>query len=200
MDKNKYNRLVRDPYTWYRAGQNMQFVANKTLKLWQKALDSPQIIAVDFNNPKSRAACYDILTSRGELFHTYMMLMGYAIENITKGLEVCLKMKDKNSKIQKPVYVLKDIDLSYHDIHLHHLKHVVKSLNIDLDKNERDAAKLAVDHVLWVGKYPVPVNSDVQDYSNTNIREYQKYAVILDSLFLRLEKRLGEEIGLLGIT
>lgn len=173
----------------------MQFAANKILELWKAASDSPQVFTVDFNNPKSRQALYDHFMSKQTLFSTYMMLMGYAIENMTKALNLCLKIKNNNPEVQKPAYDIHSLGLRYHDENLYNLKHVVKAFKMHSDEDEMGAAKLAVDHVLWVGKYPVPINSEVQDYYSKNIRELQKYAEILDSLFLRLEKKLAEEIG-----
>lgn len=194
IDKNEYDKIAKDPYTWYRAGQRMHFAARKVLKLWRDAVDAPEVIAVDFNSLKSRQAFYDHHTSRRELFSTYMMLMGYAIENMTKGLDLYIMRKEDAPEIRMPAYDIKSLRLKDHDEKLNRLKHVVKTLNIPFNEYEEDAAILAVDHVLWVGKYPIPKESGKDDYTKRMLKDNlvrQKCADVLDSLFLKLERKLS---------
>jgi hypothetical protein len=195
LDEDEYDRLVKDPYSWYRAGQKMDFAAKKILKLWKDAMDLPKVIPVAFNDPKSRMVAHDIWTSRLELFDTHLMLMGYAIENTTKGLDLSVKIVDHDDSLKDRCNSVANIGLKYHDSDLRYLTRIAKRLKIVIGKEEKDAAKLAVDHVLWAAKYPVDKKAG-ENISETMRRsfperpELEKYADSLETLYLKLEKEL----------
>ena len=124
-----------------------------------------------------------------DLFPVYTLLMGYALENISKGLEIMEKTKPKSTLASSSN--LDVLELSVND---HKTLERLKRLKISLSPEENDAVQIGVDHVIWAGKYGVPMKPGnyVSESMPGVVKEWRKYADILDPLFDRLYREYRE--------
>jgi len=79
------------------------------------------------------------------LITEYCLLMGYALENLLKGI-----LMDEHPEYFKP-------DAKIKDISSHNLVSLCKRCSLQITADEEELLKKLTDHILWVGKYPVPL-------------------------------------------
>lgn len=80
-----------------------------------------------------------------------MMLRGYALENLSKGLVVMEKTKPCGPLAGRPDPTLEELGVIGHNT-LGRLKR----LKTTLSPEEEEAALIATDHVIWAGRYGIP--------------------------------------------
>ena len=73
------------------------------------------------------------------------LLMGYALENLLKGILMA----------DHPEYFKSNAKIT--NISSHNLVSLCKRCSLQIMANEEDLLKKLTDHILWVGKYPVPL-------------------------------------------
>ncbi|MBI1882070.1 MAG: hypothetical protein HYR94_28175 [Chloroflexi bacterium] len=83
-----------------------------------------------------------------QLISKYFLLMGYAIENLLKGILM----------IQHPEYFKPNAKIT--DIRSHNLVNLCKRCKISLRQEEADLLNKLTRHIEWQGKYPIPLESD----------------------------------------
>jgi len=84
----------------------------------------------------------------GALISVYYMLMGYAIENLLKGILM----------IQHPEYFKPEAKLV--DIQDHDLTRLCNKCNIVITQDEANLLNKLKNYILWQGKYPIPLKLD----------------------------------------
>jgi hypothetical protein len=82
------------------------------------------------------------------LFSVYCLLLGYAIENLLKGILM----------VQHPEYFKPNKKMT--DIRSHNLVRLCNRCNIPVDKNETALLDTLTTYVEWQGKYPIPLSID----------------------------------------
>lgn len=133
--------------------------------------------------------CEEQLMKSCDLFPVYMMLMGYALENMSKGLDLMEKTKPGGSLAGHSNLTIHDLRFDDHN--------TLKRLDrlVSLSPEEREAVEITDDHVIWAGKYGVPKCPGQHQASEdmpTSIAEWRKYADALKPLFDRLYKEYRE--------
>jgi hypothetical protein len=109
------------------------------------------------------------------------MLMGYALENMSKCLEVMDKTKPGSQFANRLNLTVSELGVGGHEI----LKRLDR-LDIHLEPKEEEAVQIAVDHVIWAGKYRVPMRPGehcTPEDMPAVIKERQKYADVLGPVF-----------------
>ena len=149
-------------FYWECEAETLEVAAEKILDAWQKACkfylyDRYDGMPID---DRSILASWEI-----EMFPVYKLLMGYALENIIKGIIICQMSINDPHSIEKENFEDLKFTLKgggYCGIKVHGL--VNKLLNAEvvnivvLDK-EKPLLKDLDACVLWGGKYPVPRNN-----------------------------------------
>lgn len=189
MDEDEYYKKCRTPSTWYFSGQQMYNAAVTLLDVWTDAIDKP-IPRIPISPTKEELnAITDQMVKCCDLFPVYTLLMGYALENMSKGLEIMEKTKSE-SKLASCL----NLDISKLGVNDHNTLARLQRLKISLSPEESEAVQIAVDHVIWAGKYGVPMRPGhyVSEDMPSVIKEWQKYADILNPLFKRLYKEFNE--------
>jgi len=79
------------------------------------------------------------------LITEYCLLMGYALENLIKGILMA----------EHPEFF--KLDAKVKDIRSHNLVSLCKRCSLDITVDETELLKKLTDHIEWVGKYPVPL-------------------------------------------
>jgi len=104
------------------------------------------------------------------LFNVYGLLMGYAIENLAKGVLVA----------RDPGHISKEgqFKLTNHDI-----RSLVENVLGTISNEEGDVLDLLETYVLWVGRYPIPRKWTDIDMNRCQIQRYQE---IIADLYIRL--------------
>jgi hypothetical protein len=82
-----------------------------------------------------------------QLISTYYLLMGYAIENLLKGILM----------IQHPEYFKANSKMT--DIKSHDLSDLCKCCDISIQQEEADLLDKLTTYVKWMGKYPIPLEA-----------------------------------------
>jgi len=189
MDDDEYYKICRDPSSWFYAGCQMYNSAVILLDIWADAINKP-IPSLPFSPTTEEINAHiEHFSKCFDLFPVYTMLMGYALENMSKGLDVIEKTKPGSPLADRLDLTIKELNINDHRT----LERLVR-LKISLSSDEKEAVQIAVDHVFWAGKYPVPIipKNHASDEMPAAIKEWQKYADTLNPIFNRLHKEVRE--------
>jgi hypothetical protein len=83
----------------------------------------------------------------GQLISIYFLLIGYAFENLFKGILM----------LEHPEYFRPSAKIK--DIQSHNLKNLCHKCNISLQQEEAELLEMLTIYVEWQGKYPIPLES-----------------------------------------
>jgi hypothetical protein len=172
------------------AGERMYYAANTFLEIWQKTMNTSTLDFISLDTPEKREAFSEYL-AKAHLFPQYLMLIGYAIENVAKGLDIVIQL---NQGVK--AHNLKDLIVVDHDANMCRLKHIAKHFHIKISRDEYEAAKLAIDHVIWAGKYGVPKDPKCRDSTeemSPSVPEWQRSANVLNPLFNKIRNVLAKK-------
>jgi hypothetical protein len=190
MDKKEYYKKCKTPSTWFWAGQQMYNAAVTLLDIWTEAINK-SIPRIPFSPTiEELNAVTEHLSKCFDLFPVYIMLMGYALENLSKGLEIMEKTKPGAILAGRSDLTLKELGVGDHKT----LERLDR-LKISLSPEEKEAVQIAVDHVIWAGRYGIPKipgEHEASEDMSAYIVEWRKYADALNPLFNRLHSEYRE--------
>jgi len=141
---------------------------------WYYSSDKLQISAEHMFN--SFKTSFDDGKSDGQavsFFYSYILLLGYAIENYLKGASIEIyKLRNPNMKInsfnelKNKVWHLKKTG--------HELIHIFDIIGLQLYKAEEKLLQKFEEYIIWRGKYPAPIsssgaNSELQSISESDL-------------------------------
>src|SRR5271157_5044028 len=190
MDKKEYYRKCKTPSTWFFAGRQMYNAADIIFDIWTYSINKPIPRMRYTPTCEELNTCEEQLMKSCDLFPVYMMLMGYALENLSKGLALMERTKPGGDLVDCSNLTIKDLGFGDHNT----LKRL-DWLEISLSQEEQEAVEITDDHVIWAGKYGVPKSPGQHKASEdmpTSIAEWRKYADALQPLFDRLYKEYRE--------
>jgi len=192
MDEKEYYKKCKTSSTWYFAGCQMYNAAVTLLDIWTDSINKPIPHIPISPTTEELNAITEHLSKCCDLFPVYMMLMGYALENMSKGLELMEKTKPGGDLAGRSNLTVKN--LGFGGKKGHETLERLDRLEISLDPDEREAVQIAVDHVIWAGRYGIPMNpgKHASDDMPDVIKERRKYADALKPLFDRLYKKYRE--------
>lgn len=188
MDEKELHQRCSNPYYWLQTAERLSKSANILLDIWMKAQEKPIPRLSIMATREELKALDEYMFESLELFPSYMLLTGYALENLAKGMLVDRTIKDDPEKAKNAT--VKSLGIGGHNT----LKKL-KDLNIDLNVDEKKAVKLTDTYVIWAGKYDGPLKPgypDPTDEMPAVVKEWRKYPVILTSLYNRLHAMLAE--------
>jgi len=191
MDEEEYYKKCSTPSTWFFSGVQLYNAAVILLDIWTDAINKPipRIITPPTKGELEQAI--EHIAKCCDLFPVYTLLIGHALENIAKGLEIMEKTKHGSPQASSPNLTVSSLGISDHET----LKRLDR-LKISLSPEERDAVQIAVDHVKWAGTYGVPKKPGEHFASEDMpivIKERRKYADALNPLFNRLCSEFREK-------
>jgi hypothetical protein len=190
MDEEEYYKKCKDPSTWFFAGRQMYNAADTLLDTWTEAINKP-IPRLPFSPTSEELKAFgEHMVKCGDLFPAYIMLMGYALENLSKGLMIMEKTKPGGPQANQPNLTIKELGVVGHNT-LERLNW----LEVILSPEEEEAVLIAADHVVWAGKYGVPRDPGKHEASegmSISVKDWQKYVDPLSSLFDRLYNEYRE--------
>ncbi|MBP0725946.1 hypothetical protein J5Y03_12265 [Bacillus sp. RG28] len=109
---------------------------------------------------------------------SYMLLSGFAIENLLKAIAIKgnpeLYVDDENKKLT---------DLN------HNLNKLVDKLNISVNSEEKEILEKLSEYVYWAGRYPTPINAKKMSLGFSF--DINSEPVIINNIFNRLIELLG---------
>ena len=82
-----------------------------------------------------------------QLFHTYLMLSGFALENLLKGILVAREPTLTDKIVSKK-------------IKHHKLEDLFKLVGIEIDETESVMVERLTESIIWAGRYPIPLLKD----------------------------------------
>lgn len=191
MDEEEYYKKCKSPSTWFFAGRQMYNAADTLLDTWIKAINKPMLPLSSLPTSEELKAWGDHMVRCCDLFPAYMMIMGYALENLSKGLMIMEKTKPGGRMADKSNLTIKELGVVDHNT-LERLKR----LGVILSPEEEEAVLIADDHVVWAGKYGVPKEPGEHKASegmSIYIKDWQEYVGPLNSLFDRLYNEYKEK-------
>jgi hypothetical protein len=188
MQGKEYYQNCETPSSWFFAGIQNNNAATVILEVWKEAISKPLPRIPLSPTTGELSSITEWLWKSCDLFPAYMMLAGYALENIAKGLELMERTKTGGDLAGRSNLTAKDLGFSGKDGHMT-LKRLDR-LGIPLDLVERNVVQIAEDHVIWAGRYCIPLNpgSHASDDMPNVIKEWSKYADAIKPLFDRLCK------------
>ena len=146
---------------WMIKAQTLKVAADKIFVVWQDACQR-------YLNPKEKNGhlvtdiYYLTIQDEIQLFPVYMLLMGYAFENLVKGIIICEMQRIDPDRFDKAN--LGELELPWKNgvgkckITRHEFKFLFKTKywNINLLDEEIGLLDETEKCVIWGGKYPVP--------------------------------------------
>ncbi len=127
-----------------------------------KAKESIAIIEPPKDIIKKGDSYYDIILDDASM-NQALLLIGYGIENLLKGLWV-----NKNNPNKEQV----ESDRINSRIATHNLSELAKEIGLDLSEEEISTLNVFREIIEWRGRYPIPLN--VTDYANSKREGYSK--------------------------
>jgi hypothetical protein len=190
IDAAEYHDKVKDPASWYFAGCQMYNAAVILFDIWVDAINKPLPRTPISPTRDELTAIREQMIRCCNLLSPYFMLMGYAIENLSKGLEVMEKTKPGAPLAGRSNLTISDLGVGDHNT-----KGRLERLGIIPKPEEEEAVQIALDCVIWGGKYCVPMRPGEHkalEGMPAVIKERQKYADPLNAFFDRLYREFKE--------
>jgi hypothetical protein len=148
----KYGFLL--PSAWKRRGAKLKYAAGRLFDLYYDAVTRfLQRFSKDAEEGTGPIASWYTATEDElskevtdiSLLTEYCLLMGYALENLLKGILMA----------EHPEYFKPDTKIT--DIRSHNLVSLCERCSLQITVDEEELLKKLTDHIEWVGKYPVPL-------------------------------------------
>jgi hypothetical protein len=180
MSKNPLNELYsrkwRDSNAWLNIAQHLKLSAEVILK---------HLFEVSENSSASQAVK---LNKKVAFMESYMMLTGFAFENLLKGIDIGREpsLIDDN-KLRKKRWPRNG----------HGISKIAHRIDEKLSAKEIDLFKRLEEFIYWAGRYPVSIKAT--EFSNSiepeNLTTYKPTdPELVDRLFKQFSKTLIEEI------
>lgn len=148
----KYGFL--DPSSWKRKAARLKYAADRLFDLYDKSRTRfLERFTEEAESGKGPVEAWHAApeSELGKeiadigLLTEYCVLMGYAIENLLKGI-----LMGAHPEYFKP-------DAKITDVRSHNLISLCKRCSLPFTSDEEDLLKRLTEHIEWVGKYPVPL-------------------------------------------
>ena len=156
-----YRQTWRDGFYWEEEAYILEAAANRILDAWQKACELHK--SGHFDGKSIDDYRYLLCHNEIQMFPTYMLLMGYALENIIKGIIICQLSLNDPASVTKTNFSNLEFNLKdgkgKRGIQTHKfLDELLKAeaINITPSDPEKDLLKEIEDCILWGGRYPIP--------------------------------------------
>jgi hypothetical protein len=167
-----FERLGSDAQTWLAQAKQLKMAADAILPALREA----------FTIPPALPGAQD---KRFAFFHSYMLLIGLAFENLIKGILIGRDTTLVNrNRIESGI-------LSRGG---HGITDGVKQI-LDLNSNESQLLKHVEEYLFWAGRYPLPLKSTI--YHNSEVQELRSGRTddppVVNDLFERLIQVLERE-------
>lgn len=125
------------------------------------------------------------IRSNTHILPVYLMLMGMAIEDLSKGIMVARKLK-------VDINIIDDATLDKLEILGHRAPALIKNLGISITDTEKRLLNDANEHLIWSGRYAAPAKWNrqiphgmIMDMTQGEIKEEQSLETLM-SLYKRL--------------
>ncbi len=171
--KNTFSIIATDSFAWLEQAQCLQIASKPILKCLLEIANESQTID-------------HVRLKKLSFVSTYMLIMGFAFENLLKAIAVSRRLITlNNSKLKFDSSLPKTKSQ-------HSLSQYCKALKVELTSEETDYLKRIEEYVYWAGRYPLPINSseyikccseNLLSFSTTDTR-------ISDNLFTKLSELL----------
>jgi hypothetical protein len=187
LNARQFKLAATEPFSWLFRSENLKRAADHLFEIYHTASTrSIEQFVVEVKAGLSEGG--RVLEGQeledfrdSELVTIYLMLMGYAIENLLKG-----KLLQQNPHFFKPKDKMDGFN--GHDLVL-----LANRIGFKLTKEDRASLKELTNYILWQGKYPIPLQYKKDRDRSRGIpfkgRDLQHK---LDDLWHRLAKFLGE--------
>lgn len=152
-----HNTWINGQY-WEKEASVLKAAADRILDAWLKACE----IYTSYHFKNINDSIYILCEDEIQMFPTYMLLMGYALENIIKGIIITkMSLSDPDSIKTKNFGELKFClkNGTNRDIKTHHFtKDLLEAKVIDILSSDREKELFNEIEacVIWGGKYPTP--------------------------------------------
>jgi len=148
-----FAEALSNPNSWLGTAANLILVCEKIETeipvLWKGILDDKSELPTLFTHPEKM---------EHRLLDTYLMLMGFAMENILKAIIVSQDPNAYKNKALRQKKLPADLDG-------HGLLELAASINFELDAEEKSVLGRLEDHLVWAGRYPVPTKPSSYDHA-----------------------------------
>ncbi|MGO8733604.1 MAG: hypothetical protein ACLQVM_12540 [Terriglobia bacterium] len=141
------------PSSWRRKAARIKYAADRLFDLYEEARTR---FLQRFSKEEGGTGCVSTWSTAPEaefgkdatdmsLITEYLLLMGYALENLLKGILMA----------DHPEYFKTGAKIT--EIRSHNLVSLCRRCSLVVSAAEEDLLKTLTDHIEWVGKYPVPL-------------------------------------------
>jgi len=174
-DTEYYNSISMDSMSWLENSKKLKFSAD----LIQKELD--KLIRPFINGIFDYSKEDEIVA----LWKSYFLVIGFAFENLIKGLSI---------ESHKEVLSFKEIMNSYWKKHDngHGISEIAKDNLNDLSDEEIDLLKRLEKYIVWAGRYPTSKNESRFISDKASLIYKSNDPKIINSLFQRMKNKLLE--------
>jgi hypothetical protein len=168
-----FSQIGRDPNAWLSSARRLKLSADLILNKLKVALEESSLT-------------WDVMNKRTAFMESYMMLIGFAFENLLKGIDIarCPELVD-DSKLNMELWRAR----GGHGIST--FAERIASLNSE----ERELFKRLEEFIFWAGRYPISKQATVfLDSIEPNLTNYKSTdPEMIDQLFDRFSDIITQE-------
>jgi hypothetical protein len=152
IEDDNYRSTWQDGYSWLNMSITLKKAADKILEIYKEGISEQRI----YSSSNAVELIFRMLQ-----FPTYMLLMGYAIENAIKGISEELNkdnFEDVMTLLKKPL-----IDgRTKVQVAQHGLTYLIQSKYVSIDFTEPEEKEMEElkEYVVWNGRYPIKMKYD----------------------------------------
>jgi hypothetical protein len=174
-----FSLIGRNAQDWLGAAKRLKISADIVLKHLLQIINVPYV--------SSSESVLELMEKQLALMEAFMMLTGFAFENLLKGIDIA-----KNPNLVDS----KKLDTALWNVRGGHgISSFAKKI-VSLDPSEINMMERLEEYIVWAGRYPIPklantYSSATEPYSRRKFNSSDPE--LIDNLFERLTKILIEE-------
>ena len=176
QDTEFYNTVSRDSMSWLDNSEKLKFSADLIQKEFQELISPFLNGQRDYSNEKEIIA----------LWNSYFLIVGFALENLIKGLSV---ENHREAKDFNEIYNLywKDYDKG------HGISKIAKNNLTNITNEELGLLEKLETYIVWAGRYPISKYEKRFIIDKSNLCYKTNDYEIINTLFLKIKDKLIEE-------
>jgi hypothetical protein len=174
-----YSLIGRNAEDWLWAAKRLKMSADLVLKHLLPIINVPYV--------GSSESMLELMETQLAFIEAFMMLTGFAFENLLKGIDIA-----KNPNLVDS----KKLDTTLWNVRGGHGISIFAKKVVSLNSSEINLLKRLEEYIVWAGRYPIPKSADTYNRASEPYNQrkfFRSDPELINSLFERFTEILVEE-------
>jgi|SRR5690606_16118053 len=176
---SSFNSEIFSHYYWLDTAERLKFSANVLFDKLSELYDQKNEQENGFVRRKQQLA----------VFQSYMMLLGFSLENLIKAVSIKSYLTQNSSIID-----FKNLNNDVWQVRNgHDLLTIAENCNFILTTDEKDLIERHTEFLVWAGRYHIPKEKSKYDeaFGEQKLRRKKGDHILVESVFLKAKQFLG---------